>query len=142
MLGWDITDDGMGAFDKMGFPLITIRNGNLKLKEKYSKVYAEKLLYLKESQYFPMHFHWYKAENIINRGGGNVLIRVYNSTKDEDLDKVSINSLRQAGIGTEGIISTPDVFTTLAFVTLDPSGDRTFSFARKPGADTQLCFER
>ena len=28
-------------------------------------------------------------EDIINRGGGNVLIRVYNSTKDEDLDKVN-----------------------------------------------------
>ena len=35
-----------------------------------------------------MHFHWSKMEDIINRGGGNVLIRVYNSTKEEDLDKV------------------------------------------------------
>ena len=34
-----------------------------------------------------------------------------------------------------------DVFTTLAFVTLDDSGDREFSFARKPGADTQLRFD-
>lgn len=89
MLGWDITDYGMGNFDKMGFSLFTIRNGNLKLKDKYSKVYAEKLLYLKEGQYSPMHFHWYKSEDIINRGGGVILIKVYNSTKDEDLDKKS-----------------------------------------------------
>lgn len=89
MLGWDITDYGMGDFDKMGFSLITIRNGNLRMKEKYSKVYAEKLLYIKEGQYAPMHFHWFKAEDIINRGGGNVLIRVYNSTEDEDLDRIS-----------------------------------------------------
>ncbi|MDI2090910.1 D-lyxose/D-mannose family sugar isomerase [Commensalibacter sp. TBRC 16381] len=36
-----------------------------------------------------MHFHWNKMEDIINRGGGNMLIRVHNATKDEDLDKVS-----------------------------------------------------
>ncbi len=85
-LGWDITDYGMGDFDKMGFSLITIRNGNRALAEKYPKVYAEKLLFLKEGQYSPNHFHWYKTEDIINRGGGNVLIRVYNSFADESID--------------------------------------------------------
>ena len=89
MLGWDITDYGMGDFDKMGFSLITIRNGNRAMADKYPKVYAEKLLYLKESQYSPMHFHWYKTEDIINRGGGNVLIRVYNSLPDEEIDHIS-----------------------------------------------------
>ena len=89
MLGWDITDYGTGNFDKVGFSLITIRNGNLGMSEKYPKTYAEKLLYLKEGQYAPMHFHWSKMEDIINRGGGNVLIRVYNSTDDEELDKVN-----------------------------------------------------
>ena len=84
MLGWDITDYGLGNFDKVGFSLITIRNGNLK-NEKYTKTYAEKLLYLKEGQTSPMHFHWNKMEDIINRGGGNILIRVYNSTEDEQL---------------------------------------------------------
>ena len=84
MLGWDITDYGMGNFDKMGFSLITIRNGNLKM-DKYTKTYAEKLLYIKEEQYSPMHFHWSKMEDIINRGGGTVLIKVYNSTENEEL---------------------------------------------------------
>lgn len=88
MLGWDITDYGMGDFDKLGFSLITIRNGNMKL-DKYTKTYAEKLLYLKEGQYSPMHFHWSKMEDIINRGGGNVLIRVYNATPEEELDRAS-----------------------------------------------------
>jgi len=87
MLGWDITDYGQGDFDKVGFSLITIRNGNLAMKEKYAKTYAEKLLYLRENQYSPMHFHWNKMEDIINRAGGNILIRVYNSTPEEDLDK-------------------------------------------------------
>ena len=82
MLGWDITDYGLGDFDKVGFSLITLRNGNRAMADKYPKVYAEKLLYLKEGQYAPNHFHWYKTEDIINRGGGNVLITVYNSTDD------------------------------------------------------------
>ena len=86
MLGWDITDYGKGDFDHFGFSLITIRNGNRALADKYPKVYAEKLLYLKEGQYAPNHFHWYKTEDIINRGGGNVLIRVYNSLPDEEID--------------------------------------------------------
>lgn len=86
MLGWDITDYGMGDFDKFGFSLITIRNGNRAMADKYPKVYAEKLLYLKEGQYAPNHFHWYKTEDIINRGGGNVLIRVYNSLPNEEID--------------------------------------------------------
>ena len=86
-LGWDITDYGLGRFDEVGFSLITLRNGNLKMRDKYPKLYAEKLLYLKEGQYSPMHFHWVKMEDIINRGGGTVLIRVYNSLPDEGLDK-------------------------------------------------------
>ena len=89
MLGWDITDYGLGDFDKVGFSLITLRNGNLMLRNKYTKSYAEKLLYLKEGQYSPMHFHWSKMEDIINRGGGNVLIRVYNSLPDEEIDRES-----------------------------------------------------
>jgi len=89
MLGWDITDYGLGDFDRVGMSLITLRNGNLRQPEKYPKVYAEKILYLKEGQYSPMHFHWYKTEDIINRGGGTVLIRVYNSLPDEAIDAVS-----------------------------------------------------
>ncbi len=49
-----------------------------------------------------------------------------------------IGTLRQAGIGTEGIVKGDDVFTTLAFVSFDENGDRSFAFARKPGADTAL----
>lgn len=47
-------------------------------------------------------------------------------------------TLGQAGIETRGIVASSDVFTTLAFVTLDAHGDREFAFSRKPGADTQL----
>lgn len=80
-LGWDITDYGLERFDEIGFSLITLRNGNVN-DGKYTKTYAEKLLLLKEGQMAPMHFHWNKMEDIINRGGGNVLITVYESDKD------------------------------------------------------------
>ena len=88
-LGWDITDYGQGDFDRIGFSLITIRNGNRALLDKYPKVYAEKLLYLKEGQYSPRHFHWYKTEDIINRGGGNLLLQVWLSLPDERVDEAS-----------------------------------------------------
>ena len=84
MLGWDITDYGSGDFDRIGFALITLRNGNVN-NPKYTKTYAEKLLYLKEGQMSPMHFHWNKMEDIINRGGGNLMVQVYNN-KNEELD--------------------------------------------------------
>lgn len=52
-----------------------------------------------------------------------------------------MKTLEKASIGTDGIVMDPAWFTTLAFVTFDSQGDRSFSFARKPGADTQLRFE-
>ena len=47
-------------------------------------------------------------------------------------------TLAGKGVETRGILADPAVFTTLAFVTLDATGNREFSFARKPGADTCL----
>ncbi|HRX58855.1 MAG TPA: D-lyxose/D-mannose family sugar isomerase [Eubacteriales bacterium] len=90
MLGWDVTDYGAGDFLKVGFSLVTIRNGNLAKQGEYPKPYAEKLLYLDEGQYSPMHFHWSKMEDIINRGGGNVLIRVYNATPQETFAETDV----------------------------------------------------
>lgn len=52
--------------------------------------------------------------------------------------KLLLNTLQEKGIGTAGVVVDPAVFTTLAFVTLDETGNREFSFARKPGADTCL----
>ena len=84
MLGWDITDFGSGNFEKVGLLLFTIRNGNLNNK-KYIKTYAEKILIVEEDQITPLHFHWNKMEDIINRGGGNLMVQVYNSKEDGEL---------------------------------------------------------
>ena len=81
MLGWDVTDYGEGHFDTLGLALITIRNGNAN-NPKYNKSYAEKLIMSEENQISPMHFHFNKMEDIINRGGGNLVMRLYNSSLD------------------------------------------------------------
>ena len=48
-------------------------------------------------------------------------------------------TLEKAGIDARGVQVSGDTFTTLAFVTFDETGNREFSFSRKPGADTRLC---
>ena len=60
---------------------------------------------------------------------------------DDRFGKMLIKTLGDAGIDVKGIVEDSRYFTTLAFVTLDESGDREFSFARKPGADTQISPE-
>lgn len=87
MLGWDITDFGSGDFYKRGLFLFTIRNGKFKVD---NKPYAEKIMIVEEEQETPMHFHWAKMEDIINRGGGNLVIELYNSTKDEKPDTTDV----------------------------------------------------
>lgn len=57
---------------------------------------------------------------------------------DDMFGRLLLGTLQSAGIDPQGILKDPDVFTTLAFVSLDESGNRDFSFARKPGADTCL----
>ena len=60
---------------------------------------------------------------------------------DDTFGHLLLGTLSRAGIETKGILVDDHFFTTLAFVTFDESGDRSFSFARKPGADTQLSWE-
>ncbi len=52
--------------------------------------------------------------------------------------KFLIDVLKKEDICTDGVIEDSDYFTTLAFVNIDDNGERSFSFARKPGADTLL----
>ena len=60
---------------------------------------------------------------------------------DDTFGHLLTGTMRRAGIDTRGILISPDTFTTLAFVTFDAHGDRSFAFARKPGADTQLRWD-
>jgi D-lyxose ketol-isomerase len=95
LLGWDLTDFGCGDFKKRGLILFTIRNGNL-LKD--TKPYAEKIMIVEELQETPMHFHWSKIEDIINRGGGNLVLELFYSDENEKL------SNRPVSVKIDGIL--------------------------------------
>ena len=84
-LGWDITDFGLGEYERTGLLLFTIRNGNEKdgyYKKTEIKPYCEKILICGEEQVTPTHFHWKKMEDIICRGGGELVLRLWNADED------------------------------------------------------------
>lgn len=95
-LGWDITDFGRGEFTRLGLLLFTIRNGSM---AEGAKSYAEKIMIVGEEQETPYHFHWHKMEDIINRGGGRLVLELYESTSDETLSQkpftVSVDGVRR-----------------------------------------------
>lgn len=85
--GWDVTDYGAGDFDHMGLTLFTLRNGNLAdLHQGRGMCYAEKLLISRANQLSPMHTHRLKAEDIINRGGAPLIVELYASNPEGQLD--------------------------------------------------------
>lgn len=88
-LGWDITDFGGSDFLIMGLTLFTLRNGSPE-GAPYAKTYAEKVMHVRENQMTPMHFHWSKQEDIINRGGGNLIVELWHSDPFEQPDESDI----------------------------------------------------
>jgi D-lyxose ketol-isomerase len=118
-LGWDITDFGMERFEETGLFLFTLRNGSPEeLTRGTGKLYAEKIMVVGVNQVTPMHFHWAKTEDIINRGGGNLEIRLYNATEDERLAKsavvVSIDGARQRVNAGDTVVLAPGDSITLS----------------------------
>jgi len=117
-LGWDITDFGSGDYQKVGLAVFTIRNGHPEnLKRMRGKLYCEKILVVGEDQLTPMHFHWTKTEDIINRGGGNLVIQLYNATPDEGLADtevtVSIDGVQRTVPAGGKVVLTPGESITL-----------------------------
>ncbi len=110
-LGWDITDFAEGDYERIGLLLFTIRNGNYSRKKNYPKGYAEKIMIVKENQVCPMHFHWKKREDIINRGGGNLVLELYYANNREELADqdftVSIDGVKRLCKPGEKVILTP-----------------------------------
>lgn len=84
-MGWDITDFGSGDFENIGVVIFVLRNGNF-TNPKYKKPYCEKILIQGESQLLPTHYHWKKMEDIINRGGGTLMVTLYNAINDNEWD--------------------------------------------------------
>jgi hypothetical protein len=84
-MGWDVTDYGHGRFDEFGLCVFTLRNGNLKSSKSHIP-YSEKVLVMKPGQRLPLHMHITKIEDIINRGGGTLMIQMYNSIDEYTVD--------------------------------------------------------
>nr|WP_319250885.1 D-lyxose/D-mannose family sugar isomerase [uncultured Celeribacter sp.] len=88
MLGWDITDYGQGDFENLGLFLFTLRNGSAaNVARGMGPLYAEKMLISEENQVSPMHHHIKKTEDIINRGGGTLVLELYTRNEDGGLDE-------------------------------------------------------
>ncbi len=82
-LGWDVTDFGSGDYARIGLLLFTLRNGTpADLALPGGKTYGEKVLVVGEGQVTPTHYHHKKREDIINRGGGKLVLNLWNSTDD------------------------------------------------------------
>lgn len=89
-LGWDVTDFASGDFGRVGLTAFTIRNGGA--AEPYRRtVYCEKAMIVGEGQRTPMHCHALKQEDIICRGGGNLVCQVYNRRRDGSLDDSEVD---------------------------------------------------
>ena len=89
-LGWDVTDFSSGRFATLGLTLFTLRNGPV---DGRGKVYAEKIMHVRERQVTPFHYHVKKTEDIINRGGmgtGKLVVELYNSTPEGGLAKTPV----------------------------------------------------
>ncbi len=117
-LGWDITDFGQGDYERIGLFVFTIRNGNPEsLKTGRGKLYAEKILVVGVDQVTPMHFHWVKMEDIINRGGGKLVVQLYNATEDEGLAEsdvtISVDGISRTVAAGETVVLSPGESITL-----------------------------
>ena len=87
-MGWDITDYGLGKFDELGLFLFTVRNGIADdLKRGKGMLYAEKIMISKLNQLSPMHRHYLKAEDIINRGGGKLVLELWAPDEEGKIDR-------------------------------------------------------
>jgi D-lyxose ketol-isomerase len=117
-LGWDVTDFGRGDYRKIGLFVFTIRNGAPENLEKGAgKLYCEKIMVVDPEQVTPMHFHWVKMEDIINRGGGKLAVQLHNAGPDEGLDDgdvtVSVDGVSHTVAGGETIFLNPGESVTL-----------------------------
>lgn len=88
MLGWDITDYGLNDFANTGGVLFTLRNGDQN-DVSVGVPYAEKLIMLADGQGLPMHFHFTKTEDIINRAGGVLAVKLYRTFDNHNIDDTS-----------------------------------------------------
>jgi D-lyxose ketol-isomerase len=118
-LGWDVTDFGSGRFAEVGLTAFTLRNGG------GHRPYAEKILFVRQNQVTPLHRHFVKVEDIINRSVANgalLVVQLYNAGPDESLAQTPVRvssdgTVRTIAAGAslilqpgESVTVTPDLY--------------------------------
>lgn len=100
-LGWDVTDFSSGHFDTIGLTLFTLRNGASSI-HKTAKTYAEKIMFVRQNQVTPFHYHAQKTEDIINRGGkgtGHLVLQLYNVSEEGGFARSPVHVTRDGITG-------------------------------------------
>ncbi len=135
-MGWDITDYGQEKFAELGLFLFTTRNGEAaNLRKGLGMLYAEKIMISRKNQVAPLHRHVFKTEDIINRGGGKLIIELFAASSDGGIDRKS-----DIRVATDGRVRTLKAGSYLALnpgesVTLMPGDWHAFW---GEGADTLI----
>ena len=109
-LGWDLTDFGLSDYHNTGLLLFTVRNGDA-ADPANPKTYAEKAMVVEEVQVTPWHFHTSKIEDIIVRGGGDLVVHLSNTDAEGNLVDTPVT------VATDGVARTVESGGT---VTLTP----------------------
>ncbi len=138
MLGWDVTDFATGEFEKTGLVVFTVRNGHKSIEAYKDKTYCEKILISEEGQVTPCHYHVDKQEDIINRVGGNLVIRLFNkaddgSAADSDVEVSLDGVVRRFAAGEEVVLRPGESITLPPYIYHD--------FWGQPGTGTVISGE-
>jgi len=121
-IGWDLTDFGSGKFESTGLLCYTLSNAIIGPDgQLVDQAYSNKLLIVGENQVTPMHHHRSKTEDIINIGGGNLQIKLFNVDSDEKLDEHTPVKILRNGIWTTYAPGTTITPHSGERVRLDPS---------------------
>ena len=126
-LGWDVKDYS----EEMGSVLFTIRNGRYD-DPSVGVPYCEKVILFRDGKRLPLHYHKSKTEDIINRAGGTMQIRLYATDARGKLTDAPISVYQ------DGILHT---YQPGELVFIEPGGSITLepgvahTFGPKPGSD-------
>ena len=129
-LGWDITDFGSGKFGALGAVLYTVRNG-LADDPTVGVPYCEKYILMKEGQRLPNHYHVFKSEDIINRAGGDILVKLWNA--DPKTGKLLDTDVRVRMDGVEHVFKAGEEVTVTKGNSISLTPYISHIFGPKPG---------
>jgi D-lyxose ketol-isomerase len=94
MLGWQVTDFNRGDFREQGLVFFVLRNGIVNELRPAAlragvadKEYGEQIGIIQKRQVTPMLLHERVDKDLINRGGGDLVVQLYQATEDGELDE-------------------------------------------------------